>query len=517
MAFAVIAEFPLGTYKGHSGHGGVEYLPSVARLHAALLCAAGSGPRADLVGDHLVPNPTDMMTLEWLEEYPPDGIAVPQHHYNLPSGIAYRQMGLVRSKQVKVGGSQVQQREWRPAGRLGPSSVALNGPVAWVWEKPPPDEVIGSLAALCSDVSHLGMSETPVRLRVGECEPTHCMNPEADLFVESGLDVEVPSDGRTDELIALERMVRGATPSVANDRVPANEKDLSAPPSREKVKVARYEPVNSEDFFTPWSTVFLVRLNRSIDPEWRVRWAVSAHRALVALVANDVPSILSGAYPPNAIRPANRVAIHFLESETLAGGRMEDSAMLVLIPAGAAQSDVYAVAQALSRLRLLRGPGGQVAQRLERPELLDASAFWPPVAMGCKRSWLTLPAAVPDGRPPVHKGWSMADAVALSVGLVWRDHLIDSAGAENKRVALAKEAQRRGVSVDGLSMVPDGDLSRFVHRVNPGALIRPYRALINLGTLAGAQSLVAIGQSRHLGGGLLRPIDVPFGQEEARS
>ena len=47
MSFAIIAEFPLGTYRGRSADGRVDPLPSPARLHAALLNAAAQGVRAE--------------------------------------------------------------------------------------------------------------------------------------------------------------------------------------------------------------------------------------------------------------------------------------------------------------------------------------------------------------------------------------------------------------------------------------------------------------------------------------
>ncbi len=57
----------------------------------------------------------------------------------------------------------------------------------------------------------------------------------------------------------------------------------------------------------------------------------------------------------------------------------------------------------------------------------------------------------------------------------------------------------------------DGDITRWVHRVGPEAAIQPYRAALRLGDLADERTLIAIGQSRHLGGGLLVPVDLPTG------
>jgi CRISPR-associated protein Csb2 len=51
-------------------------------------------------------------------------------------------------------------------------------------------------------------------------------------------------------------------------------------------------------------------------------------------------------------------------------------------------------------------------------------------------------------------------------------------------------------------------VDRYVHKVNEHAVVRPYRAVLSLGGLAGDRVVQAIGQSRHLGGGLLVPRDV---------
>ena len=48
-----------------------------------------------------------------------------------------------------------------------------------------------------------------------------------------------------------------------------------------------------------------------------------------------------------------------------------------------------------------------------------------------------------------------------------------------------------------------------MHKVNEHAVVRPYRAVLRLTGVAGDRVVQAIGQSRHLGGGLLVPRDVP--------
>ncbi len=63
MSFAVLAELPLGTYRGLAGDGSLDPFPTPARLHAALLVAAAAGTRAVADGDLMKPNDEDEQAL----------------------------------------------------------------------------------------------------------------------------------------------------------------------------------------------------------------------------------------------------------------------------------------------------------------------------------------------------------------------------------------------------------------------------------------------------------------------
>lgn len=120
-----------------------------------------------------------------------------------------------------------------------------------------------------------------------------------------------------------------------------------------------------------------------------------------------------------------------------------------------------------------------------------------------------MPVAVPDTRPPRGGRWSLADAAALSVALVWRHEFTAPGRGDARYRALAEAASTRGVRVDSAVRMMGGDVGRYVHKVHPDTVIQPYRAVLSLGDLAGPQTIAAIGQSRHLGGGLLVPRDLP--------
>ena len=127
MPFAIVADLPLGTYHGAGQDGQPEPVPSVARLHAALLCAAGFGPRAVSTGpDSLDVREEDQAALRWLEENPPDSVAIPALRINIAYPVAYRDDGTIkRSKGIGVD-QEARQEPRRRHGRGRPVRVDLD-------------------------------------------------------------------------------------------------------------------------------------------------------------------------------------------------------------------------------------------------------------------------------------------------------------------------------------------------------------------------------------------------------
>ncbi len=54
------------------------------------------------------------------------------------------------------------------------------------------------------------------------------------------------------------------------------------------------------------------------------------------------------------------------------------------------------------------------------------------------------------------------------------------------------------------------NLSFYAHKMPQGVTTQPYTALVSAGDLLADTELAAVGQSRHLGGGLLVPADLPI-------
>lgn len=502
MSFAVLAELPLGTYRARGAQGEADRFPSPARLHAALVNAAGQGTRAIEDGPLLRLCDQDEAALAWLEQHPPSGMALPLSIANDEPDIAYRREGLL-VEEGKV-------RKDKVAGKRRSGAVAVLGPFAWTWSEAPPPPVRTALEALCPDVSHLGTAESPVRLTVGEAEPTHLRDCNADLFEGYGLDLDVAMGGRTAALVDAYRETQLTVPTLSQDKHRWSETVLLPPTVSACREPARYRPVEKPSAEGPWSTVVLLPLERTIPPQERVAWAVAVHRALIAQIGDGAPSVLTGTYAPGAPQPANRVAVQWLPVGLLFEGSTGSAATLaVMLPAGAARTDSAAVTVAVTSLREVRRGRLGVLRLKARPTVLPAADFWSAPAPGTHRRWVTEPAAVPDTRP-LRGAWSLGDAVALSAGLVHRDQLGGPGRGQRWYRDLVAAAVASGFEVLELERVMDGDLSRYVHRTQPGTIVQPYRALLSLGTLSGDRTLLAVGQSRHLGGGLLIPVDVPM-------
>lgn len=506
--FAVIAELPLGAYRARTPGGHLDPLPSPARLHAALLCAAGSGTRATVAGGELGANEEDLQTLRWLEQHPPDGVSVPATAEVRTTVYGYRREGTL----VKEGGRGPRDKVVpRPVVGL----VAVDGAFAWTWREPPPPPVRDGLSALCADVAHLGTADSPVRMRVGVASPTHRRAPEADLFTTGdGLDVDVAAEGHTEALTGAYTAQRKA-PSVAADRFSTSEAPRSSGYVQVGRQAARFLPLEAaEEPEGPWSTVLLAGFGGAQDrlrPADHVGWATAVHRALIAVVGDGAPALLTGAYLEGAARPANRVAIQLLTPQVAAAAGIAHPGpvLAVLLPTGAAGTDLATVSQAFGRLP--RVSWGPAVRTLTPLRARSARTFWPARPAGVdSRRFRIHPAAVPDTRP-LGRDWTITDAVALSLGLVLRDRagLTGSGRGDARHRDTARRVHDAGLQVHAVQRVMDGDLSRYVHRIHPTRVVQPYRAQLSLGGLLDDRALVCIGQSRHLGGGLLVPVDGP--------
>lgn len=498
MSFAIIAEFPLGVYRGHGGDRERDPLPSPARLHAALLNAAAQGAHAEVDRDTLRPSARARAALAWIEDHVPDGMNVPPSTAGGDAVIAYRQEGFFRKWGFKV-------REDRLDG------TALAGPIAWIWTDDPPPDISETLTDLCLDVSHLGTAGSPVILRCGDAVPTHRLEPEASLFRGDGIEVEVARPGRTAALEATHAATVGKTPIAARDKVATDESAALAAVERTALARVRYVTLEVPPPAAPWPTVALLPVEEEIPPGQRVAWCVALHRALISRIGDGAPSLITGRYDAGVAKPANRLSIQYVSTAIPAAPEIGTvGAFALLLPAGSDPTDLALLERALHGLSDLRLDARRRTRFNHARMVLRGDQFWRPVPDGHERLWVTDTPAIPDSRPLRGRSWTLGDAALVSVGLVWRDRFGRTGARTEWYSRLVGAVSEHGVAILEAHKLHSADARRYVHRVAPETAIQPYRAALRLGTLAGDRTIVAIGQSRHLGGGLLAPIDIPL-------
>lgn len=507
MSTTLVARYPLGTYQAHRANGRADGYPDVARLFSALVAAAGNGSTARPSDDGLSPSDDAIRALRWLEDNPPDGMRLPLREM-AGAVTSYRQEGVINTVQGRTSA--------RVAGRRAGDVVALGGPVAWTWDSEIPADIRAIIDALCADVAYLGESDSPVVLEFGDEAPTHRVDPDAGAFSGRGEQVRVPIAGRLDE---LERAYAAAhpakRPSPSADRHSGGELPVPPPmPDTAHVRARRYVAVDAAPTNAPWAYGWLLGTSRVISPHQIVPWCVALHRAFAARVGEPAPSLITGAFARGVKRPANRLALHYLEpslSPLLADRTVlpDNGAFLVSFPAGGSPEDRHAIEQAMRGLDRLYG--------VERPDIrldpavgIDTAFFWREVEPGMTRRWRSVTPLVPETRTQRDGGprWTLADAARLSVAFVAREELGDVSGRGAQRYRnLVAAAGARGVQVTQAGIVADSRVERYAHRLPDSLTAQPYRAELSLGELWSPQAFVAAGQSRHLGGGLLAPYD----------
>ncbi|BBX73999.1 type I-U CRISPR-associated protein Cas5/Cas6 [Mycobacterium shinjukuense] len=508
MAIGIEATFLLGTFTGHRPDGSPDQLPDPARLHAALLNAAGQGSTAVHDKSGLHASAKAIAALEWLDANPPTGIRLPRVYPVAALPItAFRREGVIR----KEGGAWTDKIGGRPFS----DGYAVDGPVGWCWDHGIPEAVRAALEELCADVGCLGEATSPVRLVVTDIEPTHSLDSGASIFVAGGTDLRVPTTGRTAALTAAHTTANGKSPSIAGDRHKTDENPSPPTPTRQAVESRRYRPRGAAPTDAPWATVVLLATARTIQPAHRVRWCTALHRALIARIGFGAPPLITGAYAKGVRQPANRLAIQFLPAGMLAQHGMASGAFALLIPSDASSEELAPLHHALTGLRRFSLEGRHAV--LGTPVTVRGDEFWHPPLPGHARRWTTNPVAVPETSPQrrghgvggSRSRWTLRDAARVSVGLVWRDIVAPRRDSSRWFEEIAARTVDYGVKVHEARLLHTSDVAAWVHKTPKQILVQPYRATLSLGGLAADRTLVAIGQSRHLGGGLLVPVDSP--------
>ena len=296
-------------------------------------------------------------------------------------------------------------------------------------------------------------------------------------------------------------------PTVAQDRASSSQKPRPSAIDQLKRTVVYQAPTDIPPA-TPWSRALVLGFDRPLPVESRVTWCVALHRLLAARIGEAAPSSVTGRYGDGELRPPNRVAIHALDASLARHLGLTTSAMVVLLPRGLESQDMARLTAALGgqlRLRSALGEG-----RLTLSKEVAADEFWAHPRHGSTRLWLPEPAMVSETRRQADDGgerWTLGHAALLSVGFVFKESFPAVAG---KRAywSLVREVRQRGVRAMNVRLVADSHVERYAYKFPNGAIAQPFTALIDLGELADDRTVLALGQARHVGGGLLMPVDV---------
>ncbi|MBT1180096.1 type I-U CRISPR-associated protein Csb2 [Bifidobacterium vespertilionis] len=558
MPFAISARFLFATYRGSNSVGQLERYPSPERLYKALVSAAygpfGFGAILDGSGSIVSADRLES-AFQWLEQHAPDAIRLPESTPNAVTPLRYRDQGVWDSKNgisKKIAAADL-------------SCVAYSdtesGTLIWQWRHAPNSELREVLSALCWEVPYLGEACAPVRLHAYAFDDAayplaNSLLMEADDFSFAGManmeEFAVPAPGHLQELrngYAKAYPKKGSAAKGSEDEKNVLSNDLMN--CVRNVGYALGHPTAAAmhgSAICPWARGILIPAcvddtERPYARNWApkdselVAWCVAMHRLLVRQWGYGASPVLTGRYEgiPSTLRPANNVAIQILTPDMpIADGlRGELPAFLIMLPHDIAPEDADAIERICRAVRGTRLYHRDAAQRLvlgDTREDIDLWRFWKPVERGCTRLWSPYPFCVRETRPipdptDARRRWGAREHVELSVGHAWRDSINEKADAsrnttdvssvtpssrEARYWSLVDRVVASGLRVVEAQSTGRPQMERYVHKVQPGVTLMGISALIGFDpSWQTDTTIAAIGQSRHLGGGLLLPVDIP--------
>lgn len=498
------ARFPLGVYYGHKQDGSIDRVPSPARLHAAFLNAAAQGR----LSDNGQPSEQGLEALQWLEENPPVALFQPETFVTggISTRFAYRADGRIDTKTKRP---KVQQR------RVS-DGIAVGDFFGYKWTNAP-DQVVQTIGVLCEDVACLGEAQSLVILELLEFEPNLELDPEGHAFKIGGIARDIPTQGRTQHLInAYNASFGRKEPSVSRDKFSGSEDHVSYKPPTQGTSVAWYKTANQNtpDADAPWIEAHFFELDRALPQKYWVELCTAMHRALVAQTGSNVSSFITGKYSSkNSARPANRLAIQYLPESVTTDFGLNGPAIVLFIPKGVTSEDLSQIQRARHISRLWSQRFGKVAIRYANISR-KGDSFWKATPDGYVRTWVPLSPVIPETRRlKSDPQWSLNDSGLLSLGYVFRDTFDIHSSGEQKYIDYRDAVSAKGAKVRN-AKVAVGRSADFVHRIHQSVPIQPYTAEFHLTNLASDTSAIMVGQSRHLGGGLLIPVDTPAGKDD---
>jgi len=503
VQLALTASFPLGVYYGHKSDGSIENFPSPLRLHSALLNAAAEGTASE----DGQPSDKALKALKWLETHPPTGLYQPGTVFQNQSTnrFSYRDIGTFENA-IKTDSKHIRKKV---AARPISDGVAVRSSFGYVWNDVP-EEFAETISRLAEDVPYLGESHSVVVLATEKIEPNWLFAPTANCFTRGAQAQQVPAEGRTDTLIRAHNAQHGGKkPTKSKDKFGKSQKPQSEIPTLENTDEARYMPKKVElAADSPWLSVFLFKLERPFRKRDRVRLCTTMHRSIISLIGYGASPIITGKYDQGVPQPANRLAIQYIPTDLAQLLGHNCPLLAIFVPTGVSDEELAQITRAIEIKRLYSRILGRVNISFEN-ETRSAARFWPAPENNTIRLWTTEMPIVPETRRIKQDGrtWSLGDSAMLSAAYVWRDEFDTSGSGQHRYLSLRDQVAEREVYVFDTSLVSH-DTIRYVHHSHKSVPVQPYHATLDLGTLAHPQAAVMLGQSRHLGAGLLRPLDI---------
>ena len=499
----ITARFPLGVYLGHKPDGSADTLPDPARLHAALLNSAAQGTHAVQGEQGLEPSETSLKALMWLEENQPDGIEIPEYMpvYKDARRFMHREVAQAKKKR---------QTEKRTISE----GTAVSGKIGWVWTQVPND-IADTVEQLCDDVPYLGESTSVAILAPGDVNPNLNLDLQGSPLESGGTMLRVPAVGRTNALLKMYRNNNPRKfPTVASDKPKEEEKPENLPVTHECLTQVKYSTPEPKYPKVPWNRVILLEVEgEELPPEEHVALCVALHRAVIAGIGYGVSSFFTGKYPRGTEIPANRLAFQYIPADYIQHLGIKNSAIAIMVPESASPEDLIQLGRSLNAVPHLWGRTFGKRKVYFGGQVINAHEFWPATGSGHRRLWKPLTAIVPETRPVKKKDgdarWTLADSGLLSIAYVWRDKFSTVAKGEKRYLELRNQVEEQSGAQVYQAQTIHTHPSAYVHKVPRNVMPQPWRGVLSLGNLANDRTIVALGQSRHLGAGLLVPYDVP--------
>lgn len=561
MAFAISAYFPLGFYQGSDSGSRPESYPSLNRLYSALVSAAYLTFGFEKVdAEYGLTDEQIHDALNWFEDNPPQEILFPRVIRAGSRATVYRNKGNVQNKKKPKDKVSPAEAYIATAYEQYPESGML---LTWAWHENPSPEVFKTLNLLCDEVPYLGEACSVVELHAHEdyvfpaaaedCVWTLSSDSALGSIFRKGRPLSFPRKGRLDD---LKKAFVTANPAPKGKKRAASISDkedeqnfLNEYLPLQTEGQARYIPPSAqkEDALkAPWATAFYLEIDR-VDgkqgddgkAEWRpeeselVGWAVALHRFLVKQWGPDPSLALIGKYAPGMSRPANNVSIQILDSgfklayaqklrKELTG---KGPGFLIMLPHDMLKSDVQKLHDVCkwTKGKTLYYAPNKPSLQLGDITIIDAEHLWKPVTEGMCRYWTLRPMAIAETRPipsPKHnRKWGVQEAICLALGHVWRDRYAPKANQGGQAKASREErywnfvdavkAKTSNFRIFDWRAVYRVNMADYVHHTDSSNVLHGMQALIAISDAADSLdcAAMAIGQSRHLGGGFLVPVD----------